>query len=81
MDLPSEEAAWEHQKAALASKRQSLKNYQQPKKAATTSDGTKKVAKVWHFNLSTYKMHALENVAKAICMFGTTDSYNTQVVS
>jgi hypothetical protein len=34
-----------------------------------------------HFNLSTYKLHALGDYAIAIRMFGTTDGYTTQVVS
>jgi hypothetical protein len=32
------------------------------------------------FNLCTYKLHALRDYAKTIWLFGTTDSYNSQVV-
>jgi hypothetical protein len=32
------------------------------------------------FNLSTYKVHALADYVHTIRMFGTTDSYSTQVV-
>lgn len=33
------------------------------------------------FNINTYKFHALGDYEKTIRMFGTTDSYTTQVVS
>ena len=33
------------------------------------------------FNLTTYKLHALGDYARTICLFGTTDSYTTQIVS
>lgn len=32
------------------------------------------------FNLSTYKLHALGDYVETIKMFGTTDSYSTQIV-
>jgi hypothetical protein len=34
-----------------------------------------------HFNMNTYKIHALGSYVKAIHMYGTTDSYTTQPVS
>jgi hypothetical protein len=33
------------------------------------------------FNLHTYKFHALGDYVASILMFGTTDSYSTQIVS
>lgn len=33
------------------------------------------------FNLSTYKLHTLGDYTFTICLFGTTDSYTTQIVS
>lgn len=33
------------------------------------------------FNLSTYKLHSLGNYIRSIRLFGTTDSYSTQIVS
>lgn len=33
------------------------------------------------FNIDTYKFHALGDYRKTICLFGTTDSYSTQIVS
>lgn len=81
-ELPSEQAARGRHKAAMAKK--SASN-------GPTIDGSNGPgvlpAKKGHggklrtFNLSTYKIHSLGDYAKAICMFGTTDSYNTQVVS
>ena len=37
-------------------------------------------AKPKTFNLSTYKLHALGDYVNAIRMFGTTDSFTTQIV-
>jgi hypothetical protein len=37
--------------------------------------------KVRHFNLLTYKLHALGDYVQTIKLFGTTDSYSTQIVS
>jgi hypothetical protein len=37
--------------------------------------------RVKHFNLLTYKMHALGDYVSTIRQFGTTDSYSTQIVS
>ena len=32
------------------------------------------------FNLLTYKLHALGDYVQTICLFGSTDSYSTQIV-
>jgi hypothetical protein len=37
--------------------------------------------KVKNLNLSTYKLHALGDYVRTIRLFGTTDSYSTQIVS
>jgi len=70
-ELPGEEAARGRRKAA--------------KVAATSSSSTQSTAssgaKTKKFNLSTYKLHALGDYVKTIHLFGTTDSYTTQVVS
>lgn len=34
-----------------------------------------------YLNLCTYKLHALGDYVRTICLFGTTDSYSTQIVS
>lgn len=38
-------------------------------------------AKKKNFNLRTYKFHALGDYVNSVRMFGTTDSYSTQIVS
>jgi len=70
--LPSENAACGHCTAALASK------WTHPPSRAWKT--TLSVCKECKFNLATYKTHALGDVARAIRMYGTTDSYNTEVV-
>ena len=45
--------------------------------AASTSVGGKRLKT---FNLTTFKLHSLGDYVKTIKMFGTTDSYNTQIV-
>lgn len=57
-----------------------------PDQIPETSDVTpvplpKLPAKVKTLNLSTYKYHALGDYVRMIRMFGTTDSYSTQIVS
>lgn len=51
---------------------------------STTDDDSpplpKVPAKVKMFNLSTYKLHALGDYVSTIRLFGTTDSYSTQIV-
>lgn len=55
-----------------------------PPLASTTDDDSpplpKVPAKVKMFNLSTYKLHALGDYVSTIRLFGTTDSYSTQIV-
>lgn len=48
--------------------------------AASGSNRPPPKAKGKHFNLLTYKMHALGDYVRTIKLFGTTDSYSTQVV-
>ncbi len=53
-----------------------------PAKATQTnpsSNDTRKTTKA--FNLQTYKLHSLGDYVRTITMFGTTDSYSTQIVS
>ena len=47
------------------------------KATASTSVGAKRPKT---FNLTTFKLHSLGDYVKTIKMFGTTDSYNTQIV-
>lgn len=46
---------------------------------ATSSEPTG--PKVKRFNLSTYKFHAMGDYVRTIKLFGTTDSFTTQIVS
>ncbi|KAK2459861.1 hypothetical protein APHAL10511_008125 [Amanita phalloides] len=70
-DLPSEEAARGHRHAALA-KTGTRTN-------AKDSMHTKSSKKECFFNLSTYKLHALADYPSAICKYGTTDGFTSQV--
>ena len=70
-ELPQEHAARGRRKAAKVAK--TGKNVAQGK----TSTGVK----IKHFNLQTYKLHALGDYPSMIRRFGTTDSYTTQIVS
>ena len=76
-ELPSEEAARGHRTAATGAK----KHQDGPSKSVDNPAKAKKrrVQKV--FNLSTYKVHALGDYARAIRFFGTTDGFTTRVVS
>jgi len=72
-DLPSEEAAQARRKAAAAKK-----------DGVTAKKGKGLAARSWKlqkFNLNTFKTHALGGYAKAIQLFGSPDSYNSQLVS
>jgi hypothetical protein len=73
-ELPREEAARGRRKAAAAKK-----NSKGPQ-AAPGSVPVSTGAKMKVFNLFTYKLHALGDYMNTIRMFGTTDSYSTQVV-
>jgi hypothetical protein len=70
-ELPKEQAAREHQKAAQVAKGQ----HKTPIEPSRTTTKTKKL------NLNTYKLHALGDYPDHIQHFGTTDSYSTQTVS
>lgn len=80
-ELASEEAARGRRKAAKAKKKgEGDKSKSQTKrgKQRATSSGPVRQRKL---NLSSYKMHALGDYAKAIRMFGTTDGISSQIVS
>jgi hypothetical protein len=76
-ELPSEEAACGHRKAAAAAKQHSG-----GKKGAeeVASTATKSKMNLRKFNLTTYKAHLLGDYAKFICLYGTMDNYSTQLV-
>ena len=69
---PREEAARGRRNAVMRAKKGTAKGKE---KAARTD------AKAKTFNLCTYKLHALGDYVNAIWCHGTTDNYNTQVVS
>ncbi|KAF9555172.1 hypothetical protein CPC08DRAFT_643236, partial [Agrocybe pediades] len=75
-ELPREEAARTRRRAAAASKKKA--NAQQGKKKATKK--TQTGAKKKHFNLSTYKLHALGDYVPSIIRVATSDNYSTQRV-
>ena len=80
-ELPSEHAARGRRKAAMALKSTSYG----PTTDGSNDTGTSRMKKPGHrkpqmFNLSTYKIHSLGDYTNAIHMFGTTNSYNMQVV-
>ena len=79
-ELPSEHAARGCRKAAIAIKSKSYSLTMNGSNSAETSSMKKGHGKPRTFNLSTYNIHSLGDYAKAIRMFGTTDSYNMQVV-
>ena len=51
------------------------------KLGTTSRDICKSGARPKSFNLATYKLHALGDYVSTIRLFGTTDSYTTQIVS
>jgi len=65
MELPLETAAWQRQQERNLDMSTSTTCGAQPKS----------------FNLATYKFHALGDYVRNIRLFGTTDSYTTQLVS
>jgi hypothetical protein len=81
-ELPKEEAARSRRRATAA--RKTSKAWDQPLKKTTkeTDQPVTKATVPKHklFNLCTYKLHALGNYTKTIHLFGTSDSYSTQVV-
>jgi hypothetical protein len=80
-ELPREEAARTRRRAAAAKKTskacEKASVMKQGKQPATTSKSRKRKL----FNLCTYKFHALGDYTMTIRLFGTSDSYSTQVVS
>lgn len=68
-ELPREEAAWVRHRAQASAQG----------KGTTTSD--KPSSTRGRFNMNTYKLHALGDYVANIWLYGTTDSYSTQVVS
>jgi len=50
-----------------------------PRESRTHKGGARSSKK--KLNLNTYKFHALGDYVATICLFGTTDSYSTQLVS
>ena len=70
MELPSETAVrWRKKEREL--------NKSKFNPTAGNTSGARSKA----FNLSTYKLHALGDYTRTIHLFGTTDSYSTQIVS
>ncbi|KAH7927896.1 hypothetical protein BV22DRAFT_1006163 [Leucogyrophana mollusca] len=67
-ELPTEAEARNRRMRAAGSKRK-------PSSSGTKSSGPRPKS----FNLLTYKLHALGDYATTIRMFGTTDSYTTQI--
>ena len=51
-----------------------------PREAGARKGGAHSSKKM-ELNLNTYKFHALGDYVATICLFGTTDSYSTQLVS
>jgi hypothetical protein len=72
-ELPAEEAARIRRKAAAAKK--------QGQPAAPSIPNAPKSRQQRTFNLSTYKLHSLGHYARAIRLFGSTDSFNSQTVT
>jgi hypothetical protein len=79
-ELPSEEAAWGWQMAALA-KKQGPSWGHVARSSDVASMTPKKRKRKRKFNLSTYKLHVLGDYVEAIQAYDTTDNYNMQLVS
>jgi hypothetical protein len=75
-ELPGEEAACGRRTAALAKKK-----INDPEVRTNPTKQTKQGKKERHFNLSTYKLHALADYPAAIRRYGTADGFTSQVVS
>ena len=84
VELPCEMAARRRRKSKkAASQKASNSVLPEPKYPASSKPerrGSGK-PKVKFLNLLTYKLHALGDYVQTIKMFGTTDSYSTQIVS
>ena len=77
-ELPSEEAA-RGRRTATTGARTHCNGPSEDTENLAKKSKKRRVQKV--FNLSTYKIHALGDYARAIRLFGTTDGFTTQVVS
>lgn len=83
VELPRETAARERRKR----KKDILENANNPSSPSQDHPGSSRSekaparSKVKLLNLLTYKFHALGDYVQTIKLFGTTDSYSTQVVS
>ena len=77
-ELPSEEAAWSQWKAVVRMKNGHSQGWL---KKPSNMKSTKAKNTKWKFNVSTYKTHALGDYVEAIWWYGTTDNYNTELVS
>ena len=84
VELPQETAAREHRKSKKnASQKADATSNPVSQNRPTSAGSEKKLPtrpKVKHFNLLTYKLHALGDYVQTIKDFGTTDSYSTQIV-
>lgn len=69
VELPKEKAARQRRFAQRATDR--------PNDSSSEFKGTR----IKTFNLSTYKFHAMGDYVQTIKLFGTTDSFTTQIVS
>jgi hypothetical protein len=83
VDLPSETAARERRrrKKATLEKANNSSSPSQDHPVSSRSEKAPARSKVKLFNLLIYKFHALGDYVQTIKLFGTTDSYSTQVVS
>lgn len=84
-ELPKQKDARERRKQrkkTLAAKAQSLstQSTEQTPLKAQRKKPTKSKPRVEVLNLLTYKLHALGDYVRTIRLFGTTDSYSTQIV-
>jgi hypothetical protein len=85
IELPHETAAHERRKRKKTTPQKADTDASGLPQNHPTSAGSEKKPlakpKVRHFNLLTYKLHALGDYLETIKLFGTTDSYSTQIVS
>jgi hypothetical protein len=81
-ELLREQAARSRRRAAAAAKKAKRPAKARDQKSSNSITATKAPtsSKRKYFNLCRYKVHALGDYAKTIRLFGTSDSYSTQVV-
>lgn len=81
-ELQGEEAARKRRAAATKSKDPAKKplTASKAKAIAKVKEGPTSQAKLKKLNLHTYKFHALGAYARAIRLYGTSDSYSSQIV-